>query len=132
MTQQQESSLELIHTEQSRQPEHCSQAEPAQLLLTQPSELRPVSGRKIISVQYEQAGENKGLKLKITKQTKKPRSTKKAHDNRQRRLAWSKWKHSKQRILLPSVITLFSAELYLAIYYYTSKHLIDSLMGELI
>lgn len=35
-------------------------------------------------------------------------------------------------ILLPSVATQFSAQHYLAIYYYTSKYFIYSLLGELI
>lgn len=83
MAQQQENSPELIPTEGSVQPGHCSQAGPAQLLLTQPSELGPVSGRKIISIQYEQAGEHKGFKLKIFKK----HMTKKAHGNHQGRLA---------------------------------------------
>lgn len=34
--------------------------------------------------------------------------------------------------LLPSATTQFSAELYWAIYYYTSKYLIYSWLGELI
>lgn len=97
ITQQQESSVELMHTEQPMQSVHCSQGGPAQLLLTQPSELGPARGRKIISIQYEQAGENKGLKLKILKRTSNNHSTKKAYDNWQGRCAWEKWKHSKQQ-----------------------------------
>lgn len=64
MAQQQENSPELIPTEGSVQPGHCSQAGPAQLLLTQPSELGPVSGRKITSIQYEQAGGKQRIQVK--------------------------------------------------------------------